>query len=149
MKSGVPSLYPNETVAERVTHYSEAHSTRLPQHIVDYHAWVEKNHSRAGYMISDFQGQYLVFLARTLGAKRVLEIGVYAGYSALVWAHAVGQDGVVTGLEASSEYVDMSRDAFDRLGVKNVDIVQGDAITTYEPFTGRLVCPPDNYLLTD
>lgn len=81
-------------------------------------------------MISDFQGQYLVFLAHTIGAKRVLEIGVYVGYSALVWAHAVGNDGIVTGLESSKEYVTMSRDAFERLRVENVDIVEGDAIET-------------------
>lgn len=130
MKTGVSSLYPNQTVAERVTEYSQGHSTSLPKHITDYHGWVEKNHPRAAYMISDFQGQYLVFLAHTIGAKRVLEIGVYVGYSALVWAHAVGNDGIVTGLESSKEYVTMSRDAFERLRVENVDIVEGDAIET-------------------
>lgn len=139
MKTGVSSLYPNEIVADKVTSYSERHSTRLPQHITDYHAWVESNHPRAAYMISDFQGQYLVFLAHTIGAKRVLEIGVYVGYSALVWAHAVGNDGKVTGLEASREYVNMSRDGFARLGVKNVDIVEGDAVETY-------VCHFESYI---
>ncbi|KAK2592551.1 hypothetical protein QQS21_009766, partial [Conoideocrella luteorostrata] len=130
MKTGVSNLYPNKIVAERVTEYSQRYSTSLPQHITDYHAWVERNHPRAAYMISDFQGQYLVFLAHSLGAKRILEIGVYAGYSALVWAHAVGDNGIVTGLESSEEYVKMSNDAFEKLGVENVKIVRGDAKKT-------------------
>ncbi|KAJ6439875.1 O-methyltransferase family 3 [Purpureocillium lavendulum] len=130
MKTDVSTLYPNHRVAERVTDYARQHSTALPQHIVDYHAWVNENHARAGYMISDFQGQYHVFLARLIRAKRVLEIGVYVGYSALVWAHAVGNDGSVTGLESSQEYIDMSRQAFERHGVNNVEVVGGDALET-------------------
>lgn len=130
MKTDMSTLYPNNKVAERVTDYARRHSTALPAHIVDYHAWVNENHPRAGYMISDFQGQCHVFLARALGARRVLEVGVYVGYSALVWAHAVGPGGTVTGLESSREYVDMSRRAFERHGVENVEVIEGDALET-------------------
>lgn len=130
MKSDVSTLYPNQKVAERVTEYSRQHSTPLPKHIVDYHGWVNENHPRAGYMISDFQGQCHVFLARAIGAKRVLEIGVYVGYSALVWAHAVGSDGSVTGLESSEEYTKMANEAFERNGVTNVQVIKGDALET-------------------
>lgn len=130
MKTDMSTLYPNHKVAERVTDYARRHSTALPAHIVDYHAWVNENHPRAGYMISDFQGQCHVFLARALGARRVLEVGVYVGYSALVWAHAVGPGGTVTGLESSREYVDMSRRAFERHGVENVEVIEGDALET-------------------
>lgn len=130
MKSGVSSLYPNATVAERVSIYAEQHSTALPKHITDYHDWVEQNHPRANYMISNFQGQCHVFLARTIGAKRILEVGVYVGYSSLVWAHAVGEKGSVTGLEFSEEYTDMARKAFKENGVTNVEVIQGDALET-------------------
>jgi predicted O-methyltransferase YrrM len=128
MKSGVSSLYPTPVVAERVTAYAEQHSSSLPKHIIDYHDWVEKNHARSNYMISNFQGQAHVFLARTIGAKRVLEIGVYVGYSALVWAHAVGPQGRVTGLEFSQEYASMAREAFTKNGVDNVEVILGDAL---------------------
>ena len=128
MKSGTSPLYPNQKVAERVSNYAEQHSTALPKYITDYHDWVESNHERSNYMISNFQGQCHVFLARTVGAKRVLEIGVYLGYSALVWAHAVGEGGQVTGLEFSDEYASKAREVFKEDGVGNVEVVQGDAL---------------------
>ncbi len=81
-------------------------------------------------MVSNFKGQCHVFLARAIGAKRILEIGVYVGYSSLVWAHAVGEKGTVTGLEFSKEYADMARKVFQENGVKNVEVIQGDALET-------------------
>ncbi|KAF9777072.1 hypothetical protein IL306_004660 [Fusarium sp. DS 682] len=57
----------------------------------------------------------------------VLEIGVYVGFSALVWADAVGPNGLVTGLEFEPEYAELSKMAFVANGVKNVEIVVGPA----------------------
>lgn len=131
MKSSTTHLYANSGLALAVTAYSEAHSSPLPRHIVDYHAHVSATHPHANYMISDFQAQAHVFLARAVGARRVLEIGVFVGYSSLVWAHAVGPGGRVTGLESSAEYAAMARDVFRTNGVDNVDIVEGDALETY------------------
>lgn len=130
MKSNVTPLYPNAAVAERVTDYAEQHSTALPKHIIDYHDYVDKNDSRSNYMISNFQGQCHFFLSRLVGAKRILEIGVYVGYSSLVWSHAVGKDGSVTGLEFSEEYTETARRVFKENKVDNVEIVQGDALQT-------------------
>lgn len=60
----------------------------------------------------------------------VLEIGVYIGYSALVWAHAVGPEGVVTGLEYEAEYAKLANDAFAANNVENVEIIVGAAAET-------------------
>lgn len=65
-------LYPNDKVAERVTTYSEQHSTPLPDYITEYHELISSGHAKSNYMISDFQGQLHVFLARSIGAKRGL-----------------------------------------------------------------------------
>ncbi|CAI4215115.1 unnamed protein product [Parascedosporium putredinis] len=127
MKTNAPALYPNEKVSERVTAYSQEHSTPLPKHITEYHAWVDQNHERSGYMSSNFQSQFHVLLSQLIEAKRVIEIGVYAGYSALVWSHAVGPDGKVVGLEYSPEYAKLSEEGFQKLGVKNIEIIVGDA----------------------
>ncbi|EGR50313.1 uncharacterized protein TRIREDRAFT_76247 [Trichoderma reesei QM6a] len=129
-------LYPTPKVAAEVTAYSERNSTSLPQYLVDYHAWVEQNHPHATYMVSNLQAQSLVFFARAFGAKRILEIGSYVGYSALVWAHAVGQDGKVTGLEFSEDYAKIAREAFEKHDAKNVELIVGDALKTQpqEPY---------------
>lgn len=59
--------------------------------------------------------------------KIVLEIGVYAGFSALVWADAVGPNGFVTGLEFEPEYAELSKKAFKENNINNVEIIVGPA----------------------
>ncbi|KAI1639946.1 O-methyltransferase [Biscogniauxia mediterranea] len=129
MKESQTVLYATETLGQRVTEYSEAKSLELPKHLTDYHADIVKTQpGTSHYMISTFQSQALVWLARLMGAKRVLEIGVYLGYSAMVWSHAVGPDGQVTGLEFNAEYADKARAAFAKHGVENCEIITGPAL---------------------
>lgn len=130
MKEDASPLYPNQTVASRVTAYSSSCSLPLPPHISAYHAHIDTTRSDAYYMISNFQAQAHVFLARLVNAKRVLEIGVYVGYSSLVWAHAVGAEGKVTGLEFEEGYSELARDVMNQNGVSNVEILTGDALET-------------------
>lgn len=125
------ALYANDVITKRVTDYATEHSLPLPKHITDFHEWVVKNHARSDYMISVNQSQSNVFLSRMIGARRVLEIGTFVGYSALVWAHAIGQEGKVTTLEFSPEYAGIARETFKKNGVDNVEVVEGDALETF------------------
>lgn len=61
----------------------------------------------------------------------MLEIGVFVGYSAMVWAHAVGPEGKVTGLEFSPDYAKKAEEAFKENGVGNAEVIVGDALETY------------------
>jgi len=70
MKTGVTELYPNEQVSQRVTEYSAAHSTALPQYIVEFHDWASKNLEWSIYLTSNFQSQCHILLARMISAKR-------------------------------------------------------------------------------
>lgn len=124
------ALYSNDVIAKSVMEYSASHSTPLPQHILDVHAATVAGHSRAEYLTSNNQSQCHMFLARMLGARRVLEIGTFVGYSAMVWSHAVGPEGIVTTLEASPEYAAIARDNFTKASVTNVEVVEGDALQT-------------------
>ncbi len=124
------ALYSNENVTKSVIDYAATHSEALPKHITDYHANIVANHPHMEYMISNLQGQFQTFFTRTIGAKRVLEIGAFVGYSAMVWANAVGKDGKVTTLEFQTEYADAARKAFKDNNIENVEVIQGDAIET-------------------
>ncbi|KAI1495556.1 O-methyltransferase [Biscogniauxia marginata] len=129
MKASATVLYASEILGQRVTEYSEANSLVLPKQLTDYHAAiVSAQPSTSDYMISTFQSQALMWLARLIGAKRVLEIGVFVGYSAMVWSHAVGPDGKVTGLEFNPDYAAQANAAFAKHGVQNCEIVIGAAL---------------------
>ncbi|KAJ3493930.1 hypothetical protein NLG97_g4412 [Lecanicillium saksenae] len=127
MKDDHPSFYGSIDLGRRVTAYAAEHSSALPKNIVDYHASAS-SHEGSIMLTSNFQSQFHTLLAAMVGAKRVLEVGVYLGYSAMVWSNAVGSDGRVTGLEANVKYAEMAAEAIAARGLTNVDIIVGPAL---------------------
>ena len=67
--------------------------------------------------VSPAQGKLLSLLARTIGARRVLEIGTLGGYSTLWFARAVGESGTVVTLEYEPKHAAIARANLDRAGV--------------------------------
>lgn len=63
-------LYPNAETSAKVMDYSIAHSTPLPEHLVKYHKWACEETKVPNFLISTYQAQMLIFLARIVGAKR-------------------------------------------------------------------------------
>lgn len=73
-------------------------------------------------------GRLLEVLARSIGAKRVLELGSGFGYSAVWFARAVGEDGLVLLTEGSEERSEEAREFLDRCGFAGrTRIETGDA----------------------
>lgn len=81
--------------------------------------------------VSPPQGKLLNLLARTAGARRVLEIGTLGGYSTEWLARAVGAEGRVVTLEFEPRHAKVARENLDRAGVgERVDIRIGAALDT-------------------
>ena len=59
--------------------------------------------------ISPEQGSFLSFLIGLINAKITLDIGVFTGYSALVVALELPQDGYVTACDTSEEWTDIAQ----------------------------------------
>ena len=68
-------------------------------------------------IVGPLVGRKLVLLSRTIGARRVFELGSGYGYSALHFAHGVGEEGVVHCTDLSQENVTLARDFLGRAGV--------------------------------
>ncbi|KAG6122358.1 hypothetical protein E4U13_002515 [Claviceps humidiphila] len=130
MKEICTKLFPNEHVGQKVSEYSDRHSVPLCPALIEYHEWVQKTQPCAFFTISLLESRMLLWLARLVGAKRVLEIGAFVGFSVAAWAEAVGGDGRVTGLEQSPEYARFAREQLARYGWKNAEILVGDALET-------------------
>ncbi|BBX67253.1 O-methyltransferase [Mycolicibacterium psychrotolerans] len=77
------------------------------------------------------EGQLLKFLVRMSSAVRVLEIGMFTGYSALAMAEALPAHGVVVACEIDSGAAGIARAAFDSSGIGDrIRIEQGPALET-------------------
>lgn len=66
----------------------------------------------AGMMVGPVEGRLLEFLVRLSGARRVLEIGTFTGYSALSMAAALPPDGVLVTCEVDPHTAAMARRHF-------------------------------------
>lgn len=71
----------------------------------------------ARMQIAPEQGQFMTLLARLLGARQALEIGVFTGYSALCVASALPADGRLIACDISAEYTRIAREFWARAGV--------------------------------
>lgn len=88
-----------------------------------------QRHELPRISIQAHEGRLLQFLAQMIGAKRILEIGTLAGYSAVWLARALPDDGKLITLEVSSKHAAIARAHFDYAGLSHkVDVRQGQAM---------------------
>jgi caffeoyl-CoA O-methyltransferase len=79
------------------------------------------------------QGQFLSFLAQLIGAKKVLEIGVFTGYSSLSVASALPADGKILACDVSEEYTRIARRYWNQAGVADkIDLRLAPALETLD-----------------
>jgi predicted O-methyltransferase YrrM len=102
---------------EQIYKYIEDHAS-VPNEALE---WVVKqthirtNHAR---MLSGAaQGQLMRMIAQMCGAKRILELGTFTGYSAICLASALPEDGHLDTLELNDELEDLILEGFEKAGL--------------------------------
>lgn len=80
--------------------------------------------------VSPMQGRLLYILARSMGARSILEVGTLAGYSAIWLGRALPPDGHMITLEVDSHHADVARANLDSAGLHNVEVRLGPARDT-------------------
>ncbi len=78
-----------------------------------------QHHKQARMQISPDQGQLIALLIRLMSARRVLEIGVFTGYSSLTIALALPTDGVLVACDISEEYTAIAKRYWRLAGVQD------------------------------
>ncbi len=77
------------------------------------------------------EGQFLAFLIRLVGARRVLEIGTFTGYSTLCMARALPPSGRVVTCDITETWLSIATPYWSRAGVEDrIDFRLGDATET-------------------
>jgi predicted O-methyltransferase YrrM len=72
---------------------------------------------RASMQISPEQGQLMALLVRLVGARRIVEVGTFTGYSALAMALALPADGQLIACDVSAEWTAIARRYWAEAGV--------------------------------
>ena len=83
--------------------------------------------------ISPDQGQFMALLIELMEARNVLELGAFTGYSALVMALALPDDGQVLTCDVNRERTAIAQKYWDESGVGHkIDLHLGPAVETLE-----------------
>ena len=115
-----------------IAQYTEAHTTR-PDAVFEDIAIDVQSTGSAGMMSGRTVGYFLNTLVAISGAKRVLEIGTFVGYSALMMATALPEDGELITLDVSEEFTSIARKHWDRHpDGKKINLIIGSATATLD-----------------
>lgn len=71
----------------------------------------------ARWQIAPEQGQFMALLVKLTGARRLLEIGTFTGYSALCMAEAMPADGQLICCDIDAQYSEVARRYWRQAGV--------------------------------
>ena len=87
----------------------------------------------ASMQISPEQGQLMATLIELMGARRVIEVGTFTGYSAIAMALALPPDGKLITCETNPMFATMAGEFFEEAGVAGkIDLRLGPAMETLE-----------------
>lgn len=67
--------------------------------------------------IAPEQGQFMRLLLELIGARRVIEVGTFTGYSALCMASSLPEDGRLICCDTSKEWTDIARRYWEEAGL--------------------------------
>ncbi|MEV4562251.1 class I SAM-dependent methyltransferase [Nonomuraea sp. NPDC049419] len=121
-----------ELVSPIVEDYLLAHCTPADEVLRELAATTREVTGRsAGMQVSADEGALLGMLARMVGARRAIEVGVFTGYSSLCIARALPADGKLIACDVSTEWTDIARPFWERAGVADrIELRIGPAVDT-------------------
>lgn len=83
--------------------------------------------------IAPEQGQFMALLIKLIRAKKTLEIGVFTGYSTLVVALALPEDGHIIACDVDEQYTNIAQQYWQQAGIKQkIDLRIAPALETLD-----------------
>ena len=128
---------PLTLVSPEIEKYAVEHTSPLPGHLEELTRFTYDEMSSPGMLSGPIEGTLLQFLAWATGARRVLEIGCFTGFSAQMMAAALPDGGTVVTCEIDPEVAKVAREHFDKSpdGHK-IDLRVGPALETLASLDG-------------
>lgn len=100
--------------------------------------------------IAPEQGQFMALLVELMGAKKTLEVGTFTGYSALVVALALPQDGEVNTCDVDAKTSKIAQRYWQKAGIANkIKLHLGKASDTLQQFIDEGQSGPYDFAFID
>jgi predicted O-methyltransferase YrrM len=125
-------------VEPRVEEYAEAHSSPDGELFERLAAETHEKSDLPQMMVGRVEGQFLGALVRSTGAKRVLELGTFTGYSSISMALALPDDGRLITCDVNPETTEIAQRYATEAGVVDrIDYRTGPALDTIGQLDGE------------
>ncbi|KAJ0524344.1 putative class I-like SAM-dependent O-methyltransferase [Helianthus annuus] len=86
-------------------------------------------HPRSGMGTAPDAGQMIAMLLKLVGAKKTIEIGVFTGYSLLLTALTIPDDGKIVAIDMNRESYEIGRPVIEKAEVEHkVEFIESEAL---------------------
>ena len=124
-------------VEPRVEEYAEAHTTPDGELFERLAAETREKTDVPQMMVGRLEGQFLAFLVRAIGARRVLELGTFTGYSSISMARALPDGGRIVTCDVNEDTTAIARRYAEEAGVVDrIEYRLGPALETLRELDG-------------
>ena len=124
-------------ISAEIEAYAQAHSMAESEVCSALRSETHKQTDCPQMLVGPLEGAFLKMMTQLVHAKRVLEIGMFTGYSALCFAEVLPEDGTVTTCEIDEESAALARRVFARSPHGNkITLRMGPALETMRELRG-------------
>ncbi len=124
-------------VPKKIESYCRENTTPESQLLRELVAETYESTALPEMQIGHLEGAFLRMLVRLVGAKRVLELGTFTGYSSLVMAQALPEDGRLITCDLDPEVTEIAKRYWRRSPhMKKIELRLGPALETLRTIEG-------------
>ncbi|KAK6793395.1 hypothetical protein RDI58_006848 [Solanum bulbocastanum] len=94
---------------------------------------ITENHPESLMSTSPDAGQLIALLQKLINAKKTIEIGVFTGYSLLLTALTIPQDGKITAIDMNRDTYEIGLPIIQKAGVEHkINFIQSSALSALD-----------------
>jgi caffeoyl-CoA O-methyltransferase len=124
-------------VPAEIEAYAQAHSMAESAVCQALREETQRTMEYAQMLVGPLEGAFLKMMTQLVGATRVLEIGMFTGYSALCFAEALPENGQVITCEVDEASAAVARRYFRQAPAgKKIEVRMGPALDTMRALSG-------------
>lgn len=124
-------------VSDAIDRYAAAHTRARPALFEALRRHTHEHVAMPQMQVGQVEGTLLKLLVGLVGARRVVEVGTFTGYSALCMAEALPDDGELVTCDVDAEVTRVARSFFDRHpDGRKIRVLLGDARETLQTVEG-------------
>jgi caffeoyl-CoA O-methyltransferase len=125
-------------VPEDIERYAEAHTTPHPKLLERLAEETKATLQRPQMLTGTIEGRFLEFIVYMTGARRILELGTFSGYSSISMAAALPSGGRIDTCEVEEEHAAVARRYIEEAGYADrISIHMGPALDTLGRLEGE------------